>query len=920
MLKAACGADGKIYTGGISEFGYLGQRPGAGIRFISLKHLIPDSLHDFGRIMMVKALGDSIAFLSPYHLFIYHQHDLKVYSTKDRYQRLFNYNGQMVVQLADAGLCAFKGADLIPLHQNDMPKGRIIRHMFGPKSKPILACNRSGLLKIDNGDLHYQESILDTLTLWNGDRLNSYTHAIGSTEKGAVIIDDQSLLKEVFHSEYDLTGYSVISPFFDRNNQLWLATSNGIRHIEYPSQLSYIDKNNGIRGTPLCLDESDQGIMIGTTEGLFIQNKATRRFEKMTLENQNQADEFVTDILNLHDDKLILTIHGLFLKNGENFSRITDVGGFDMEIVDSSEAKLVYGGEEGIVYVSKTDGKWRAGLTIDTINHGILSVTAHGDQRLWASMFSISKMDRSETGVHVTMLDSTHGYIPEMGPTWTFLHNDEVYFCTAVGLYSWNETEQKLKRDNLLGEEFGKGAMGNPVVMGDSAVWVSHEQGIGQVDLRTKVFTDRNLRRIDYSDVWRIHPTSEGHFWILTTEATIRYDPALDNSYQDGFHAIIRGVTTREDSILFDGFFNSSEGAPSLIQPDSMQPMLPYRYNQVSIKYAATYYNATDKITYSTFLEGQDDHWSQWSHQPFKDYMNLKEGAYTFRVKARNVYGVEGTIAAYSFTVQPPWYRSKWAYLFYLICAVLAVWGVAVLYSLRLRRQKIELEGIVVDRTREIAEEKQKSDNLLLNILPEETATELKNQGFATTRSYDEVSVLFTDFVSFSSISESMTPEDLVREIDECFSAFDDILEKEGVEKIKTIGDAYMCASGLNHTAGNPEIRIVRVGIAIRDFMAEHNKIRLENGLPHFEIRIGIHTGPVVAGVVGKKKFAYDIWGDTVNTASRMESHSLPGELNISASTYSMIKERFICEYRGMIEAKNKGELAMYFVRGGTDK
>jgi class 3 adenylate cyclase len=175
--------------------------------------------------------------------------------------------------------------------------------------------------------------------------------------------------------------------------------------------------------------------------------------------------------------------------------------------------------------------------------------------------------------------------------------------------------------------------------------------------------------------------------------------------------------------------------------------------------------------------------------------------------------------------------------------------------------------------------------------------------------------VLFTDFVSFSSISETMTPEDLVQEIDECFSAFDEILEEEGVEKIKTIGDAYMCASGLNHTADHPEIRIVRVGLAIRDYMKARNEIRMERGLPYFQIRIGIHTGPVVAGVVGKEKFAYDIWGDTVNTASRMETNSQPGELNISASTYAMIKEAFVCEYRGMIEAKNKGELAMYFVR-----
>ncbi|MDX1408265.1 MAG: adenylate/guanylate cyclase domain-containing protein, partial [Saprospiraceae bacterium] len=338
-------------------------------------------------------------------------------------------------------------------------------------------------------------------------------------------------------------------------------------------------------------------------------------------------------------------------------------------------------------------------------------------------------------------------------------------------------------------------------------------------------------------------------------------------------------------------------------------------FNQVSIDYAATYYKAPEQITYSIMLEGQDAAWSQWSTQTFKEYMNLREGQYTFRVKARNIYGAESTMASYAFSVMPPWYRSGWAYLLYTVCIGLAVWGIAVLYSLRLRRQKVRLEGIVKDRTREIAEEKQKSDNLLLNILPADTARELKTQGFATTRSYDQVSVLFADFVSFTSISEKMTPEELVREIDVCFSAFDEIVEREGIEKIKTIGDAYMCAAGLNPALEDPEVRIVRTGIAMREFMRAHNAERAQQGLPYFNLRIGVHTGPIIAGVVGKKKFAYDIWGDTVNTAARMESSSEPGSINISATTYRFVKDDFDCVHRGKIAAKDKGELEMYYVR-----
>ncbi len=173
---------------------------------------------------------------------------------------------------------------------------------------------------------------------------------------------------------------------------------------------------------------------------------------------------------------------------------------------------------------------------------------------------------------------------------------------------------------------------------------------------------------------------------------------------------------------------------------------------------------------------------------------------------------------------------------------------------------------------------------------------------------------MFTDFKGFTHISENMTPEQLVEEIHTCFKAFDDIIHKYGIEKIKTIGDSYMCAGGLPVASKTHAEDTVKAAIEIRDFMDNHNKEKLSKGELPFEIRIGINTGPVVAGIVGIRKFAYDIWGDTVNTASRMESSGEAGKVNISGSTYELVKDKFTCSYRGKIETKNKGEIDMYFV------
>ncbi len=234
-------------------------------------------------------------------------------------------------------------------------------------------------------------------------------------------------------------------------------------------------------------------------------------------------------------------------------------------------------------------------------------------------------------------------------------------------------------------------------------------------------------------------------------------------------------------------------------------------------------------------------------------------------------------------------------------------------FIFRSYKQEKNTNVIISRHSEQISMEKEKSDSLLLNILPLEVANELKEKGNVHAKSYDNVTVMFTDFVNFTSAGERMSAQQLVDELDACFVAFDGIIEKYNIEKIKTVGDAYLAVSGLPHPNPTHAIEIVKAAIEINNFVTNRRK---EKGDNTFEVRIGIHSGSVIAGIVGVKKFAYDIWGDTVNTAARMEQKSEAGKINITQTTYELLQDRFICNYRGEIEAKNKGKLKMYFVDG----
>jgi class 3 adenylate cyclase len=292
----------------------------------------------------------------------------------------------------------------------------------------------------------------------------------------------------------------------------------------------------------------------------------------------------------------------------------------------------------------------------------------------------------------------------------------------------------------------------------------------------------------------------------------------------------------------------------------------------------------------------------------------LTPGNYVLSVQSSDIYGNISDPTEYYFGIATHPFWSTLAKIVYGILIVILIINIRNWYLLKIAEEKVRLSHAIGERTEELIKEKERFDNLITRVLPSETANEIAFKGKASAQRFKRVTVLFSDIQGFTRITDEMHPEQLIDELDQFFLHFDEVIDKYNIEKIKTIGDAYMCAGGIPTKNNTNPIEVVMAAIEMQNYMKYMQTNSAKKKI--WDIRIGIDTGPVIAGVIGRKKISYDIWGTTVNTASRMESSGEPNKINITSNTYMLIRNYFTCTYRGKMPVKNKGEIDMYFVDG----
>ncbi|MBL4651433.1 MAG: hypothetical protein JKY53_01010 [Flavobacteriales bacterium] len=587
---------------------------------------------------------------------------------------------------------------------------------------------------------------------------------------------------------------------------------------------------------------------------------------------------------------------GLYaIKNGKAKTIIE--GKYINKLYKSRYNNRVYvGAAEGFFSVIEENEKWKIEEHFEKFENNIISIVERDNHNLWLGSANVAYKVHIDDEAKPIEIKAYYFDTETTEEVFVREIYGKPFFFLRSGIYGFDAEKDSIYYNDEVNERFLNRY--RYIFSQNTITWILSNNEWININHEPELLSLKSFYLNLFDAIQNIFVDENQNLWIIDGSNKLYFVEAIN-------------IPLTEKK--FDVFFTQVENTSGL---NFTLSNLNFDYNNSSLTFnvSAPYFVKAEGTIYQYKIEGLMNEWSEWSSNSRINFPFIPEGKYVMKVRAKNVFGQESEIKELEFVIHPPFYRTIWFYGLAIIAGVLTLIGIIKIREKRLKREQYILEKKVKLRTSQLNLEKQKSDELLLNILPHETAEELKSKGKATARYYNLTTVLFTDFKGFTQISESITPVELVKELDECFIGFDQIVEDHNIEKIKTIGDAYMCVGGVPARNQSNPIEAVLAGLAITDFMSEMKHIRTKENKSFWELRLGIHTGPLIAGVVGKKKFAYDVWGDTVNTASRMESSGEPGKVNISAVTHRLIKNYFECTSRGRVAAKNKGDLEMYFV------
>lgn len=669
----------------------------------------------------------------------------------------------------------------------------------------------------------------------------------------------------IYNSETGLADNIVYAIGEDKNGKMYFGHYGFGISILHQNKYEYLKSNNGLiddRVSSFCFN-SDNSIWIGTSSG--ISNYSKGKFKNYDLKNQPN-ESLIVSLLSTTDGNIIAGGNSSVLK----YNYRTD--DFD----------LIIGKEQGL----------KRGLVWD--------IFEDTDKSLWfaTELFGVLKYKNDVITTIGSINDDVNSILKDSkGNYWFALNGSGVVHYDGTSFRNISKAEG-------LSDDISYGLLES-----SGKLFISTLRGISVLDLNNFYKTDSILFKYllksdgipsNEFNGGAYFKDSKGSLWLGTQRGLIEYNPS-------------KQVNKYKPNVFLDRIIISDGKIDSLVEIRSGQKF-ESDFNNITFEFSSPNFFNPQGIQYKFRLTNIEERWITTSERKIS-YRAIPPGDYLFEIFAANSDGNwSDEKLGFSLIIEPPIYATWWFRVIIFFSLIGGIYAISIFNNRRISTRNLELKRLVDERTKELSDEKDKSESLLLNILPNVLVKELKTTGKVQPRYYENVSILFTDFEDFTSTASLLPADNLVEELNEIFKAFDEIVEKNGLEKLKTSGDSYMAAAGLPQPCDEHALKSVRTAIEMLKFIDERNR----TSSIKWAMRIGINSGPVITGVVGTKKFNYDVWGDTVNIASRMESSAESGFINISENTYKLVKHEFKCNYRGKLFAKGKGKMDMYYIAEGN--
>jgi class 3 adenylate cyclase len=888
-----------IFFASDHTLGYLTADSSLKIEPRYLNSFLPERARKFNSTAL-KCAGKTVYFQSDSLLISYSSKEFKILDTAFSGAEIFNCRKNLLTLKPGNRIDVFK--DTIKEKSIVFPGSPIVLILEHQEGYLIVNRDNKYIVTNDLFEVSYEWHDLPFSKPGIGVYLKSHEYFFADQNNILYLCDKTGKVLTRFNNPFDIPVSEITNIIQEPSGNIWILQDKAITRIEYPSSIGIVSSLPNNIGNIRDTKSFDNKIFIAATRGLYYIESPGNKIIQTSLAN------FCFKIIPTSQGLLALTNDKVFLIN-----KMEKVEIYSGKMLDQSWNPVLnslFVSEPGKIRILTLKNNRLIDTTslippvtpIKILSIGVSLWISNGE-----SLYEIKNNDSSD------FKPIKHETPESTGITELFAWQHKLAILTDDKIFSYENDrfnfERAISNDLCSGEflSLNEDNDGNILFLtrnseNNSLVWFGNQKENSFTKIILPSFISLTNPAFDYIGNDKLILSSGMQVYILDIKSYV--------THARKFEVVLREILAG-DQTLFKGISYDYFRVPLRTALNN----IPFTRNTIRIELSSTNY-VDNKVSYQYLLSGEDKIWSEWSSNSYIILSGLREGKYDLKIRCKDYLNETSEVTSLIFRINAPFYRSVWAYILYCFLG-----GIILFIG-----YKTYLFNLHKVRGANLLKKKNSNDPnhvpIIVNNVDPATISrkfdffsnidEEKGKDKARWDKYEMVTVLFSDIQGFTKIAESMNPELLIDELDRFFFHFDSVVEKYNIEKIKTIGDAYMAAGGIPKKSITNPIEVVLAALEMQNYMKQLKKTKIDI----WDLRIGIHSGPVIAGIIGHKKRSFDIWGDTVNTASRMESTGEAGKVNISSETYKLVKDYFICEYRGRLPVKYKGNIDMYFVKG----